>query len=64
MSTGAARVIRRIVTAAGAAGGALALLGSMGLSSAYAEPTPNPDADLERHADAHPDLIEPGAVSR
>lgn len=42
MSTVAARMVRRIVTTAAAAGGALALLGSMGLSTAHAEPTPDP----------------------
>jgi hypothetical protein len=42
MSTATARVIRRVVTAAGTAGGALALLGWIGLSSASAEPTPDP----------------------
>jgi hypothetical protein len=42
MSAGAAPVVRGIVTAAGAVVGALALLGAVGLSSAYAEPTPSP----------------------
>ena len=46
MNPGAARVVRRIVAAAGAAGGALALFGSLGLSSAYAEPTPSPTPTL------------------
>ncbi len=39
--SGAARVVRRILAAAAAAGG-LALLGSMGLGAAHAAPTPDP----------------------
>lgn len=42
MGKRAARGIRRFGSAAAAAGGALALLGLLGLNTAYAEPTPDP----------------------